>query len=48
MQVKGTEWKFRLIKKKKRKKTKEDKKEKEKVCSSYYVDQKEKGADYWP
>ena len=34
MQVKGTEWKFGLIKKKKRKKRREEKKENEKVCGS--------------
>ena len=33
MQVKGTEWKFGLIKKKK-KKRREEKKENEKVCGS--------------
>ena len=34
MQVKGTEWKFGLIKKKKKKKRREEKKENEKVCGS--------------
>ena len=34
MQVKGTEWKLGLIKKKKKKKRREGKRENEKVCGS--------------